>query len=170
MTTDLNLDDLDIQPDETDDDYARINRKHLDGLREAAKGASKSRKEAEDLRKQIAFSDAGLADLSEARRNALLATVKDVTPEALIAQAVDLGFREAPEPPAPEVDAAEIAEQEAHAAAVNGGGAPKPDQLTAADTAGWDAEKRQRFTTTHPDLAMALLRGESVKAPAGFSA
>lgn len=164
----VDLDDLDIQADDTDDDYVRIRKSHLNGVRDAAKAAAKHRKEADDLRREKAVTESGLKDLTAAQRQALADLVKEPTADALKAKAIELGFVP-PEPAAPAPSDEELAEHEKAAQVANGASAPASSQVTPEEANGWPTDRLMRLSRSHPDLYESLLRGETVSLPQGFA-
>jgi hypothetical protein len=89
-------------------------------LRKQLKDAEKQAHEANGLRTENALLKAGLGDLSDIQRKAILATHDgETTAEALTATATSLGFVKAPEP-VPQVPADEVAAHQRAAEATQG--------------------------------------------------
>jgi hypothetical protein len=89
-------------------------------LRKKASKADKVEREAQELRTENALLKANLGTLSERQRKAILATHDgDLTPEALKATALDLGFIEAEAPAPAQVPEDEQAEHQRAAEATS---------------------------------------------------
>lgn len=175
--TDLDLDDLDIHPDEADpDNYRRISAADLKRLRKAADERRDLRTQVAGLNREKQVRTAGLEGLSERRISVLAKEAgDDATPEDLRELAVELGFIEPAAKSAEEVEQEQIdSEAQAHgevAAASVGGTTPRTGIATAKDYGTWGADKRMRFQEQHPALAEAMLRDPEapIQMPNGFA-
>ena len=117
--------------------------------------------ENKNLKLEMGLDKAGLNELNDRQRKALLATHDgDEKPESLLATAVELGFAQAPPPP-PEQQAAEGAQRISQAA--QGGQSQESTVITAADVAGWDQPRQRRFLKQHPEEFDLLMRTPDAK-------
>src|SRR5689334_3561983 len=72
--------------------YVQLTRQQIRALERDAKSARKTSDENAQLKRELAFSRAGV-ELTEKQQKALLANIEgDLTPEAIKAEAADLGF------------------------------------------------------------------------------
>lgn len=92
-------------------DMAQISRTDLQNLRAIAKAHEKMQADYANLQREVTISKAGLNDLGEIQRKALLAVVGDqeLTPEVLSETAKALGFVQ---PPAPAPSPQDLATQQ----------------------------------------------------------
>lgn len=166
--TDLDLDNLDIQADDTDDDYVRIRKSHLDGVRDAAKSSAKHRKEIEGLRRDKSLAEAGLNDLTDEQRAAVLALVEEPSPDAYRSKAQALGFIAAP-PAAPEPTPDDVEAIGRQAQVGAGAGTPTSNQVSPEELNGWPVDRLMRLDSQHPALYESAMRGETIELPPGFA-
>jgi hypothetical protein len=97
-------DDID---DDSNDGRVTLSRQQIRQMEKDAKEARKAREEADSLRRELAFTRAGVGDLTERQQKALFATIDgDITPDAVRTAAEELGFAK------PAADTAESAEQQ----------------------------------------------------------
>jgi hypothetical protein len=164
LDDDLDLDD-DEYADDSDDDSNLV--KRLRGeLRKAQKAAKTGRDtetERDTLRRELAVYKAGL-DLKPRQVAALFAAHEgdDMSPEALRATAVDLGWVE-PEQDGDDEQATEAAAgHERISAAANGASPVQAGAITPGDVVQWGVDKARRFMDEHPAHWESLKRGETV--------
>lgn len=167
--SETDFDDLEMLDDPESDQHVRMNKRDVERLRTAAKETPKLRKELDGYKKTDAIRSAGLTDLTDSQITKLSKLVDDPTPENLRAEAEELGWvqAQAPDPEQQQI-AAEVAAQTAAAANANGGAPPADRRVTNEKYDTWPVDKRMRFQENHPDLAEALMRDETIDAPAGF--
>ena len=113
-------------------------------LRRKAKERDQFESELTATRREVAVLSAGLGDLSERQRKALLATHDgELTPEGLRASAAELGFVKAPEPDVPDAEREAMQRvQQASAAAEPAG---QPPDVRALLNSAQSAEELQRI-------------------------
>jgi hypothetical protein len=113
------FDDTTLDDDEDEATHqVAVPRSEIRKLERKAREAERERAERERAERELAVFRAGLGELSEAQRRALLAVATDTTPEALRATAESLGFLRAPEPVAEPAAVPEPADRTAEARAL----------------------------------------------------
>lgn len=162
--TDLHDDDIDEQDDELtretadDSELVRNLRRQLKTANKRAKTADELEQENRALKGERLLDQAGLKDLTERQRKALLREVDELTPDALHAAAVDLGWAQPEDDPAER----EIAEQKAIVDATRGAAPKGATQITPAEAAAWSPDRRLEFRKQHPAEFKALQSGQTV--------
>lgn len=169
---DFDPDDIDVQNDDTDEDYVRIRKSDLKKVRTAARSAGAAKKDLAAYRRQDTVRSAGIEGLND-RQIAVIASQAegDESPENLKRIAADLGWYT---PPAPSDEEQQTdAEVAAHteAVAATSGGQPVNTRATvpAEELASWPIDKLQRLDRSHPEIYESAMRGEPVTLPAGFN-
>lgn len=163
LDDDDELDDDDL--DGADDDTPLIKklRKEKKQLERENKTLKKDQESHAEERKQNALEAAGLAELSEKKRNAILRDIEadgeEVTKESAKAAAIELGYAE------DENDETEDAETRIDKATEGAKGGKGAKKITPEDVNDWDDDKRKRFYLNHRDEWEAIKRGESVVVP-----
>lgn len=126
MATDLDYDD-DLDTDDNEPVEPVREDPNIRTLRRQAKKSGEFEQRATAAERELAVFKAGLADLSDVQRKALLSTHEgDLTPDGLKATATALGFVKTAEAE-PEVPAEELAQHDRLASAAAGAG-PAPKQ------------------------------------------
>lgn len=168
MTDDF--DDLEVTPDDEDENYVRIKRDDLKQIRSAARKRGEVEKELASYRRRDLIRDAGLDGLNDKQVDALAKLAEAETPEAFKQMATDLGWHTPTEAAEQTQVEQEIAEQE-QAAAVTSGAPPvnTQGQHTPEQVNDWPADRLMRLQNQHPLVYDAVLRGEPITVPAGFN-
>lgn len=168
MTDDF--DDLEVTPDEEDENYVRIKRDDLKQIRAAARKRGESEKELATYRRRDLIRDAGLDGLNDKQVEALAKLADTETAESFKQMATDLGWHTPTDNAEQQEVEGEIAAQE-QAAAVSSGAPPvnTTGQQTPEQVEGWPADRLMRLNAQHPLVYDAVLRGEPITVPAGFN-
>ena len=135
-------------------------------MRDLSHKAGTAQKELAEARKQIAVLQTGLT-LKPKQVTALFAAHDgEMTPDALRATAIDLGFAEPPEDEeAPELVEARAQAQQVQRATAGASPPGKGPLLTAAHREGWTQEKWARFAKAHPEHFETLMRDPTASVP-----
>lgn len=172
--TDDDFDDLDLEitPDEEDEQYVRIKKEHLTKVRKAARGAGEARRELATYKRQETVRKAGIEGLTERQLNVLASQAgDDDSPEKLRELAVEFGWATPPEQTEKQQQVeAEIAAHTEAAAVANGAEAPaQRSKVPATDIAAWPPDKLMRLNSDHPELYELALQGLPIDLPPGFN-
>lgn len=156
---DLEDDDL-LNETDQDTDLVRRLRRQLKTASKKAKTADDLEAENRTLKGERLIAQAGLDNLTERQRQALLREVGDeIDADKLRAAAVDLGWAEdQPDPAEQDVD-----EHTAISDAGRGAQGKGVTEITPAVVASWDMTRKRAFMKSHPDAWEALKRGETVR-------
>lgn len=170
--SDLDFDDLELHPDDEDENYVRLRKDDVTALRKAARNRGAAEKELAEYKRRDKVRAAGLEGLSERQINALAREAgDDDSPETLHTLAVEFGWATKPEKTDEEQRRETEIEQQTQAAQVaNGATAPQQrTQVKAEDVAGWPVDKQMRLNENHPHLMDLALAGEPIDLPPGFN-
>jgi hypothetical protein len=135
-------------------------------MRDKSHRADKAEKDLAAAQQRIAVLETGLKLSPKQVKGLFAAHEGEITPDALKATAIELGFAEPPEDEESEGDreartAAQDVQRATAGASPPGGGA----LLTAQQVNGWTQEKMLRFRSQHPQAWDALLADPTAKVP-----
>lgn len=133
-------------------------------LRQAAEDGRKARAEAETLRRELAFHQAGLA--MSAAQVSVLAKAYDgpADPEAVRKWAEETGFAQAAPSNAPNADDL----RQISALTAGADSAPPANVLNPDEASTWGHQRWLEFSRSHPQQAEQLKRGNEIVRPPGW--